>query len=810
MATYKVFLGSTSQDLRDYRAAAIQVCNELGLVPLAMEFFEAMGRGATAGSKQKLAEADVYAGFFAHRYGYVEEGDRSVTEIEFDYAGERGLERLCFLVDPDHPWPRSKMEVAQFPRLDAFKQRIDRTLIRAPFTTVEDFKSKLMQALVAWLRKQEPQGNGQVAAALALAARHQLPAPPADFTGRVEILDELTQQIGVGVTISGVRGMGGVGKTALALKLAERLTERYPDGQIYLDLKGVNPQPLTAADAMAHVIRAWQPESRLPENEAALAALYRSVLHGKRVLLLLDNAAGKSQVEPLLPPVSCLLLVTSRVKFTLPGLFARDLDEMPRDDAVTLLQTIAPRTGKEAGRIAELCGDLPLALRLAGSALAERPDLVPADYARRLGDARARLDRLDQGIPQGVAASIQLSEDLLPEPLRRLWHLLAVFVGPVDRAAIAAVWDRDTEATDDALGELVRKSVVEWDEVTKAYRLHDLMRLYADRRLCDPDRAEAQRRHARHFLSAAHQANNLYKKGGAALLQGLALFDRAWPNTQAAFAWAQANSEQDGTAVKFCNQLSYAGIVCLQLRQHPQERIDWLEAALQAARKLRSRSAEGAHLGNLGNAYYALGQMEKAIGYHEQNLAIAREIGNRRGEGIALGNLGIAFKALGQVDKAISYYEQRLAIAREIGDRRGESIALGSLGQAYADLGQVDKAIGYHEQDLVIAREIGDRRGEGAALGNLGIVNKNLDQVDKAIGLLEQALVIFREIGDRRGEGIANWELGLAYEKQGDLARAIACMQVCVDYRREIGHLDAEKHAEYVAQLRTRLQTSSP
>jgi tetratricopeptide (TPR) repeat protein len=732
MATYKVFLGSTSQDLSDYRAAAIQVCNELGLVPIAMEFFEAMGRGATAGSKQKLTEADLYVGFFAHRYGYVEEGyDRSVTEIEFDYAGERSLERLCFLVDQDYPWPVSRMEVDQFPRLDAFKQRIDRTLIRAQFTTAEEFKSKLMRALVAWLRQNESQRNEQVAATLALTARHQLPAPPADFTGRVEILDELTQQIGAGVTISGVRGMGGVGKTALALKLAEGLAERYPDGQIYLDLKGLDPKPLSAAEAMAYVIRAWQPESLLPEYEAALSALYRSVLHGKRVLLLMDNAAGKGQVEPLLPPASCLLLVTSRVKFTLPGLLACDLDELPLYDSEALLQTIAPRIGKEARRIAKLCGCLPLALRLAGSALAERPDLDPADYARRLGNARARLERLDRGMPKGVAASIRLSEDLLPKPLRRLWHLLAVFVGPVDRAAIAAVWDRDAEATDDALGDLVRKSVVEWDEVTKVYRLHDLMRLYADHRLRDPDRTNARHRHAMHFLNVAREAYNLYKEGGTALLQGLAFFERAWSDLRAALAWAQANSKQDVTAMELCSTIPYAAIYCLDLRQDPLERIAWLESAIKAARRLDNFYAHASPLTKLGGDGYA---------------------------------------DLGRVEPAIDDYERLLAVVRAIGYRRGEGAILGILGNAYYRLGQVEQAIGYYKQYLDISRAIGNRRGEGNA----------------------------------------SWNVGLAYEKQGDLARTIECMQVLVDYEREIGHPDAEKDAEHVAQLRARLQASSP
>ncbi|MBZ0300477.1 MAG: tetratricopeptide repeat protein [Anaerolineae bacterium] len=149
----KVFIGSTSRDLEDYRKAAIDTCLSLDLQPVAMEHFPAMGVGATEGSKRKVDEADLYVGIFAYRYGYIEDGyDKSVTEIEFDYAGERGMERLCFLIDPKHPWPRADDDddLTAQEKLRAFKKRIDKSLIRAQFTTVDDFTAKLILALVKW------------------------------------------------------------------------------------------------------------------------------------------------------------------------------------------------------------------------------------------------------------------------------------------------------------------------------------------------------------------------------------------------------------------------------------------------------------------------------------------------------------------------------------------------------------------------------------------------------------------------------------------------------------------------------------
>jgi tetratricopeptide (TPR) repeat protein len=220
--------------------------------------------------------------------------------------------------------------------------------------------------------------------------------------------------------------------------------------------------------------------------------------------------------------------------------------------------------------------------------------------------------------------------------------------------------------------------------------------------------------------------------------------------------------------------------------------IEHYEQALVIAREIGDRRGEGADLGNLGNAYRALGQVDKASEYYEQALVIFCDIGDRRGEGNGLGNLGLAYYQLGQVEKAIEYYEQALVIAREIGDRRGEGNGLGNIGLAYRDLGQVDKAIEYNKQALVIAREIGDRRNEGNWLGNIGSAYYQLGQVEKAIEHYEQALVIAREIGDRRGEGNGLGNIGLAYYQLGQVDKAIEHYEQALVIAREIGDYRGE------------------
>ena len=674
------------------------------------------------------------------------------------------------------------------------------------------------------------QVNVNMPPAPSAAAMRSIPAPPRDFMGRADDLRTLLAAFERGATITGVRGLGGIGKTALAYKLAESLASRYPDGNVFIPLYGVRPQPVAPDDALKTVLRAvLGEEARLPEGGDALGNCYRSALHGKRLLLLFDDAKDRAHVEPLLPPASCGVLITSRQKFALPGLQPHDLDALPPEDARALLLAICPRIGALADELARVCGGLPLALRAAGSALAERIDLSPAAYRRRLEQAQARLSLID--------ASLNLSYELLPPEQQARWALLAVFPADFDAAAVAAVWNMDADAAQDALSDLVKWSVVDFSispsqEGKSApdlgesgggggrYRLHDLARLFAAARAEAAARDAAELRHAQYYATLLHAANELYLQGGdnilttlnrylqavlktasgeqlykqdcSNILTALKRFDTEWLNIQAGQAWAAAHAERDETATTLCNTYPDAGVYLLELRLPPRKRIPWLEAALAATRRLQDRRMEGVHLGNLGRAYNDLGEPRRAIEYFEQALLIDLEIGDRRGEGSGFGNLGCAYYFLGEPRRAIEYYEQQLTITREIGDRRGEGNALGNLGVAYKDLGEPRRAIEYHEQQLVIAREIGDRRNEGIALGNLGITYAIIDEPRRAIEYYEQDLAIAREIGDRRGEESVLGNLGVAYAIKGEPRRAIEYFGQELAISREIGDRRSE------------------
>ena len=243
-----------------------------------------------------------------------------------------------------------------------------------------------------------------------------------------------------------------------------------------------------------------------------------------------------------------------------------------------------------------------------------------------------------------IDASLSLSYELLSEELRERWRWLAVFPDTFADYAAAAVWEVEVDQAKYMLGELMATSLVEWNETSGRYRLHDLARLFADAKLSAEERAVGQKRFATHYRDVLAAANELYLEGGESLLRGLALFDLEWGNIQAGHAWVAAQTDAaDADVARLGMTYPDAGVYVLDLRQHSRERIRWLEIALAAARRLQDREGEGVTLGNLGIAYANLGETRRAIQFYEQALLIDREIGDRRGEGTTLGNLGIAY-----------------------------------------------------------------------------------------------------------------------------------------------------------------------
>ena len=625
-----------------------------------------------------------------------------------------------------------------------------------------------------------------------LSLPRALPADLPDFTGREAEMAQLEKLLRrrEGAAISAIGGMGGVGKTALAIQAAHRVKDDFPDGQVLVNLRGFDREhePLTCAEAMRQVIAWLAPDAKPPDDEDQLRAAYHGLFEGKRVLLLADNAAETAQVRPLVPAPPSAMVVTSRRTIQLPGLEGMNLDALSTEEADKLLvEILGAERSKPAERatIAELCGRLPLALRVAANFLKTRETWTAAEYIKALQERRKNLQQDDLDVRATLSLSVDELERESPTRAKR-WRMLAVFPASFLRNAVAAVWDITSDSARDDLDTLVERSLLQFDKDEGRFRLHDLFRDLAREEL-SPERAEeAAARHAGHYAEVAGRADDTYEKGGQNVLAGLRLFDAERTQIEAGQAWAAARRAERDDAARLSYNYALRAPYVLALRLSARERISWFEAAAESARHIGDRGSEANALGNLGNAYGALGEVRRAIEFYEQVLEIMREIGDRRSEGRALGSLGIAYNELGETRRAIEFYEQRLKIAREIGDRLGEGTTLGNLGLAYAALGETRRAIEFYEKHLEIAREIGDRQGEGAALGNMGAACAVLGETRRAIEFYEQDLKIAREIGDRQGEGTALYNLADELAKVGRRDEAIDAVEESIRIHEEM------------------------
>ena len=657
---------------------------------------------------------------------------------------------------------------------EAFRDNIA-ALMHYEGNLAEQRSTELLEQIAARIMQQ------QNASQSVIRSLHQLPPVPVDFTGREEIIEQLLSDLNSnkGTTISGLIGMGGIGKTVLGLEVAHKIANSYPDAQIFLDLKGTTT-PLSAVDIARHVILSFEPTADLRTiDDANMFSIYQSTLHGKKALLFFDNARSAEQIAPVRPPETCGTLITSRWMFTVPGLNTRSVGNMSEDEAKKFLTELCPRIGDKAVELAKACAYLPLALRIAGSFLHVNSNWSVEKYLTQLEDRKQRLTTLKESrdnteltTEPDLVATFELSYNQLSEENQKHWCMLGAFPSSFNLNAVQNVWKLEEIETAKLLSLLRRYNLLDYDENSYRYYLHDLLADYALEQMNVDERVAAYVAHSLHYSKLLSDITDLFLKGGDSFIQSLKIYDTERINLEEGQRISAEYLEGSYDASMACNNYALQGSIN-DLRQKPNDHIRWLENGLKAAQVLGNKGFIGSHLGNLGSVYSRMGHISKAIGFYTQHLAIARETGNRKEEGGVWGNLGVAYSELGKDQAAAKFYERALEIAHEIGDRHYESIWLGNLGNLYVKLGNITKATEFFEQHLSIAREIGDLQGESIALGNLGLVYSELEETSKAVELFTKSIEISRKIGYYYEEARALGGLGLLYTKVGDFNKAI-------------------------------------
>jgi DNA-binding SARP family transcriptional activator/tetratricopeptide (TPR) repeat protein len=659
---------------------------------------------------------------------------------------------------------------------------------------------------------------------------HMLPGAVPHFTGRAAelaklsgVLDQAGRHASGTVVISAIGGTAGVGKTALAVHWAHRVADRFPDGQLYVNLCGFDPAgtPVRPAEAVRGLLNVLGvPADRIPADLAAQAGLYRSQLAGRRMLIVLDNARDEPQVRPLLPAgTACLVIVTSRSRLAglaaVEGACLVNLDVLPPAEA---RQMLISRLGPERAapepaavtEITELCARLPLALAVAAGRAAARTGLPLSALADELRDARARLDALDTGDPAAsLRAVFSWSCYQLSPAAAQMFRLLGLHPGPaITVLAAASLAGVPPPHARQALGELTRAHLV-GEQYPGRYAFHDLLRAYAAEQAhhtdSDIDRHEATGRVLDHYLhTAAHAGLLLHpatepvvlappKPGAAAgqpadRRQAMVWFEAEHQVLLAALALA-AGSGFDTHAW----QLSWAMAAFLQIRGHWQEWAATQRTAMAAATRLGDAAAQALSGRLLANACTKLGDHDQARGHFASSLALYQQLGNRLGEAKIHQGLSVLADGQGRYADALGHAEQALRLYQAIGDKANEADALNDVGWDYGLLGDYQQARAFCWQALNLCAEAGLRWLEGAAWDSVGYAERHLGNLAEAAACYQRALGLYRDAGERFYEADTLTHLGDTRHAAGELVQARDAWQQALAILDDLQHPDADQ-----------------
>ena len=564
------------------------------------------------------------------------------------------------------------------------------------------------------------------------------------------------------------------------------------------------------------------PGAEIPPEVDNRASLYRSLLDGRRMLIVLDNAATVEQVRPLLPGTpSALVVVTSRD--SLGGLVARhgarrlDLDLLPPEDAIALLGALiggrAEAEPEAAAALAEQCVRLPLALRVAAELTATRPTTPLTALVSELADEQRRLDLLDAGGDSrtAVRAVFSWSYQHLPTEAARAFRLLGLHPGPdFDLYAAAALTHTTVEQMQHLLDLLARAHLVQPASPGR-YGMHDLLRAYATH-LATTEDSENERQAALtrlfdHYLATAAAAVDTLVPTEQHRRPRIAPTGTPTPpvaDSAAAQTWLETERATLTATCAYTATRGWAGHTTglaatlfryLEIGGHYPDALTIHTHALRAARDAGDQAGKAHALTNLGLIHFRQSRYKQAAEHYQQALDLCREIGDRDGEARALVNLGAVYLRRGDYPQAAEHHQQALALCREIGYRDGEAHALDNLGLVYQRQGDYPQAAEHHQQALALCREIGDRASEALALTNLGIIHYAQGHYPQATELHQQALALCREIGYRDGEAHAWGNLGLVYQRQGHYPQATELHQQALALCREIGYRAGEAYA---------------
>jgi tetratricopeptide (TPR) repeat protein/transcriptional regulator with XRE-family HTH domain len=790
------------------------------------------------------------------------EGGSSFGELLRSYRGIRGLTQeelaersglsvkaISMLERGVRTVPRASTAefLAAALRLDPSERRAFAAAGRAP-----DARSR--RALSRGGASAEATREPQTAAT---AATRTLPRTVPSFTGRQEELDRLLAAIsgaarsGQEVGICVIDGMAGVGKTAFAVRAAHELAPQFPDGQLFIDLNAhtAGQHPVEPADALRSLLlTTGVPAQHIPADLDARAALWRDRLADRRMLVLLDDAAGHDQVHPLLPGASgSLVLITSRrLMTTLEDALSLTLGILPTSDAAALFTTLGGARAREAdsatvASLIELCGHLPLAIRLLAGMLQSHPTWTLDYLSDRFGDTANPLTELRTD-DRAVETAFDMSYQDLSAQQQHMFRRLGLHPGrEIDAYGAAALAELDPPGARRMLEALYSHHLLD-EPIPGRYRLHQLVHAHA-RELAvtgdDAGRDVAVSRLIGFYLNATAAAiHHISRRAevGTAVADLTSPLAERFASPQDALAWLELERPNLAACADHAARIRHPHSVALSHALHPfllsaghwDQALRIHRSALGTARHLGDRLGQAHALHDLGVVQRSRGEYAAAATSLAEALATYREIGDRAGTAYSLNDLATLQRMTGEYSEAMASLvgaltifselgslegraqclieqgnvqrlsgdykaantslAESLGLLRQVGNSRGQADALHYLGTLQSETGQYIDAIAYLSDALAVWRQLGDRSGQASTLNNLGIAQYRTGRCPEATESLQEALILFRELGSPNGRAAALTGLGHVNRITGDYGAAISALHQALSIFRELGN----------------------
>lgn len=724
--------------------------------------------------------------------------------------------------------------------------------------TFHRYQRRLFQRLTIFLNSESltiERLAASIESTIAPIFAHQLRSPIADFSGRTQekaqLLSQTQQQLDQQHTalLVGIHGMGGIGKTELAIWLAHQVMGFFPDAQIFLNLQSMHQSSVSLTRALHQIIQVFVKTDQIPTNLEQLQQLYHSVLHQKRVLILLDNALDANQVRPLIPPTGSGLIITSRQRFSLPGMIQMQLEALTSKAAQTFLGLSCPRLKlTEQARLAEACCNLPLALRTSASILTNNPALSITNYLQQLADTRHRLSALvDPDDSQlDVASSLELSYASLEQTSQLLLHGLAILGGDFSLALVKPILSTLIGAgeIEPQLYGLLRRSLLQYDNTRERWYLHDLIRSLVLSKLTSTQTKQLYWAYCEIIGQFVHELQLAYLQGGESTLASLRRFDQERQHIESVWDWI-VQQEPEPDFDQWIVNFMFNTQKISRLRTDRVVRYQQLEYGLKAAQRLANPEHEGqflwylgaiaSHRGkldqakqlyqqaieqiklvdaenkltqvqfDLGGIYFTLGgktNIQTALTIWIECLAAYRRLNVAPNLiALSLNNIGAAYRSLGDFDQCLAYFAQALTVAQACQDYIESCRILFNIGAIHQSKAEYQAARERYNEALILAEEIGSQEGIGMIASRLAQIKEQLGDYVCATDLFSKALAIFQAAYDREQEAYTAWFYGLMQLRRGQRQAGLDLLRQAFGYAQSIGHEAVERHAAFLAKL---------